>query len=55
MVVLTSSTQEQDLQRCYELGANSYVSKPVQFEEFADKVAQLGLYWLLVNKAPGPA
>lgn len=52
VVVLTSSTQEQDLKRCYELGVNSYVSKPVQFEEFADQVAKLGMYWLLVNKSP---
>jgi CheY-like chemotaxis protein len=52
VVVLTSSTQEQDLKRCYELGANSFVSKPVQFEEFADRVSKLGLYWLLVNKVP---
>jgi len=54
VVVLTSSTQDEDLKRCYDLGVNSYVSKPVQFEEFADKVAKLGLYWLLVNKAPAP-
>lgn len=52
VVVLTSSTQDADIARCYELGANSFVSKPVQFEDFADKVTKLGLYWLLVNKLP---
>lgn len=52
VVVLTSSTQDQDIARCYELGVNSYVSKPVKFEAFADAVAKLGMYWLLINKAP---
>ena len=52
IVVLSSSTQDKDILRTYDLGVNSYVSKPVQFEEFARVVAQLGLYWLLINKAP---
>ena len=52
VVVLTSSTQDQDVQKSYALGANSFVSKPVRFEEFADKVAKLGMYWMLVNKPP---
>lgn len=52
VVVLSSSTQDQDILRTYDLGVNSYVSKPVQFEDFARVVTQLGLYWLLINKQP---
>ena len=52
VVVLSSSTQDQDVLRTYDLGVNSYVSKPVHFEEFATVVTQLGLYWMLINKPP---
>jgi CheY-like chemotaxis protein len=52
VVVLTSSTEQRDIDRAYALGGNSFVSKPVEAEEFASAVAQLGLYWLLVNSAP---
>ncbi len=52
VVVLSSSTQDKDIVRSYDLGVNSYVSKPVRFEEFANVVAQMGLYWLLINKPP---
>ena len=52
VVVLSSSTQDKDILRTYDLGVNSYVSKPVHFEEFARAVTQLGLYWMLINKPP---
>ena len=52
IVILTSSNEEQDIARCYELGANSFVRKPVEFDEFSAVVGNLGFYWLLVNQAP---
>lgn len=52
VVVLTSSKEEVDLEECYRLGVNSYVAKPVDFDEFSKVVGELGLYWLLVNKLP---
>jgi two-component system response regulator len=52
VVVLTSSTEEQDLARSYDLGVNSYIRKPVDFDRFADAVRQVGLYWLVVNEPP---
>lgn len=52
VVVLTSSTEEQDLAMSYDLGVNSYIRKPVSFEQFAGVVAQLGLYWLVLNESP---
>lgn len=52
VVVLTSSTQDKDIIESYKLGVNSFVSKPVQFEEFVKTVSELGLYWLLINKPP---
>jgi two-component system response regulator len=52
VVVLTSSREEQDLVESYRLGANSYVRKPVDFDEFVRAVQTLGLYWLVVNEPP---
>ncbi|MGA7563130.1 MAG: response regulator [Desulfobaccales bacterium] len=50
VVVLTSSHEDRDIEECYRLGVNSYVVKPVEFESFAKTVAEMGFYWLLVNK-----
>lgn len=53
VVVLTSSTEERDLIASYELGVNSFVSKPVHFDQFQEAIDQLGLYWMLLNRVPG--
>lgn len=58
VVVLTSSREEQDLVRSYELGVNAYVVKPVDFEQFVNSIKALGCFWALINEAPpgtGPA
>ena len=52
VVVMTSSNYEKDMVESYQLGVNSYVQKPVDFEQFIEAVRHLGLYWLLVNKVP---
>lgn len=52
IVILTSSNEEQDRLKGYGLGANSYVRKPVDFDQFMEAVRQLGLYWLLLNERP---
>jgi DNA-binding response OmpR family regulator len=52
IVMLTSSREEADLVKSYELGANAYVVKPVGFEQFTDAIRQLGIFWALVNEPP---
>ncbi len=49
------SREDTDIKECYELGANGYVVKPVEFDEFQKVIAYLGLYWLIVNKPPQQA
>lgn len=52
VVIMTSSSEEEDIYTSYKLGANSYVRKPVEFQRFAEAVQQMGLYWLLINQVP---
>jgi CheY-like chemotaxis protein len=55
VVVLTTSNEERDVIGSYDLGANSYVRKPVDFAQFLEAARQLGLYWLVLNESPPPA
>ena len=52
VVILTSSDEETDIARSYELGCNSYVRKPVEFGDFSEAIRKLGLYWLVLNEPP---
>jgi len=52
VVILTSSREEQDLVKSYELGVNAYVVKPIDFQQFVDAVMQLGLFWAVINEPP---
>jgi len=52
VVILTSSKESPDIQTCYDLGANSYIVKPVNFESFAEAIRNFGFYWLLLNQPP---
>jgi two-component system, response regulator len=54
VIMLTTSKEEQDLVTSYDLGANSYIRKPVDFSQFAEAVGQLGLYWLVLNQSATP-
>jgi two-component system, response regulator len=54
IVVLTSSNETTDILRSYQLGANSYIRKPVDFDQFARAIRELGLYWLVINEPPPP-
>ena len=54
VVILSSSSEERDLARCYALGANSYIQKPIDFNEFLLAIQQVGLYWLAVNHCAPP-
>jgi CheY-like chemotaxis protein len=55
VIILTSSREEQDLVRTYELGINAYVVKPVDFQQFTDSVRKLGFFWAVLNEAPASA
>jgi two-component system response regulator len=52
VVMLTSSAEEQDIAKCYELGTNSYIVKPVEFDKFVEEVSKVGCYWAVMNKIP---
>ena len=54
VVILTSSNEEQDLAAGYDLGANSYIEKPVEMADFIRAIGEIGYYWAVLNKAPGP-
>ena len=53
VVIMTSSNEESDVLETYQLGVNSYIVKPVEFETFMETVAKIGLYWVLTNRVPG--
>lgn len=55
VVVLTSSKEDRDIIDAYELGVNSYIVKPVEFDEFVKAISNVGLYWLILNEAPAKA
>lgn len=52
VVILTSSKEDPDIKKCYDLGVNSYVVKPLEFDEFQKAISNLGLYWMIVNQQP---
>ncbi len=54
VVIFTSSKEERDLIESYRLGVNAYAQKPIDFEQFAETVRQIGMFWMLINQAPPP-
>lgn len=52
VVVLTSSREDKDVMKCYRLGVNSYIVKPVEFEDFVKAVSEMGVYWMVLNQSP---
>jgi two-component system response regulator len=52
VVILTSSKEDPDIQKCYALGANSYIAKPVESDNFFDAIKQIGLYWMVLSQLP---
>jgi len=52
VIVVSTSSTDKDVNECYELGANSYITKPIQFEEFTRKIRELNLYWVLTSELP---
>lgn len=55
VVMLTSSNEDNDIVRSYDLGVNSYIVKPVEFDKFVEEVSKLGVYWTAMNRIPGPS
>ena len=53
VVIMTSSEEQPDISKAYDLGVNSYIVKPIEFPDFAEKVAQVGFYWTMANRGPG--
>ncbi|MEJ2755108.1 MAG: response regulator [Gammaproteobacteria bacterium] len=54
VIMLSTSGMNDDVEKCYALGANSYVTKPLKFNEFTQKIRELNLYWVLTSEIPGP-
>ncbi|MGZ3872803.1 MAG: response regulator [Mucilaginibacter sp.] len=53
VVILTSSKEDPDIQKCYALGANSYIAKPVEIDSFFNVIKEIGMYWMVLSQSPG--
>lgn len=53
VVILTSSKEDPDIQKCYALGANSYIAKPVEIDNFFEVIKEIGMYWMVLSQSPG--